>query len=114
MDQRDILKFNQHVSLLGRTRTEIPFMLGVAGSDGLPFVYTDPRKLDSKKVLSLINSAVDKRIFRGKLKRRDDGLIEFWAQNEAAAQIIVEVLSDGLMGQVPEVERALVQITTAG
>lgn len=113
MEQLDILKFNQHISLLGRTRTEIPFMFGLGGADGLPFLYTDPKKLDSKKVLELIQGAKDKRISRGTIKRREDGLIEFWAKDENAARLLVSALSDGLMGQIPELERAMVQITSA-
>ena len=112
MEQIDIIKFNQNITLLGRTRQEVPFMFGVAGSDGLPFVYTEPQKLDRKKVMSLIKSSVDKRIYRGKVTRRDDGLIMFWAPNETAAQIMVAAFADGLLGQIPELERALVQLSS--
>ncbi|MGC6507194.1 MAG: hypothetical protein ACON4U_02215 [Myxococcota bacterium] len=109
MKQIDILKVNQHLSLLGRTRSEIPFMFGLVGSDGLPFLYTDPKKLDTKKILELIKTAKDKRISKGKIKRREDGLLEFWAQDEMAARLLVDALSEGLMGQMPELERAMVQ-----
>ena len=109
MQQIDILKVNQHIGLLGRTRSEIPYMFGPAGADGLPFLYTDPKKLDTRIVLELINVAKDKRISRGTITRREDGLLQFWAPNEVAARVLVDALSEGLMGQMPELERAMVQ-----
>ena len=113
MTPKEILTIRNHMALIGRTRQHIAFLYVLSDGDGLPFLLTDPRKINSLQLLDATENASDPRYIKGRITRAPEGLLSFVVPQktkETVAQRLIQDLVKGFAGQIPSLQNALVQV----
>ena len=110
MTPKEILTIRNHMTLIGRTRSHIPFLYVPKDENGIPLLRTDPEEIDSMSYLEVIQTASDPRAVRGSIQKNESGLFVFVVQEGTDASYVSNLLRDlkeGMGGQLPSLSNVL-------
>ena len=110
MTPQEILTIRNHMTLIGRTRSQIPFLYIPKDEDGIPLLRTDPEEIDAMTYLEVIQTASDPRAVRGRIQKKENGLFVFVVQAGVDPSYIANFLRDlkeGMAGQLPTLSYAM-------
>ena len=75
MTPQEVVHIKNTLSLLGRTRSSIPFLYCSSGEEGLPVLLVAPKRLDPEAIFHLTQNARSKKFVRGFISRRKTKLL---------------------------------------
>jgi len=81
----------QTLSLVGRTRAQVPFFYCAAAADGDPVLLVAPEELDEDTILALVSGARRKRFVRGEISRDPAGLLLFRGAGRGLPQLTADL-----------------------
>ncbi|MFT4979822.1 MAG: hypothetical protein ACI8S6_005734 [Myxococcota bacterium] len=115
MDLHEAARLKRKLSLIGRTRTELPFLYTPAGPDGSPLLLVDAPRIDPATILALTREARSRDFVRGEVSREPEtGRLLFFVRSGGAEGLtrFVEHLGGFLAEMVPVLGAAKVRPAT--
>mgnify|MGYP000478975447 CR=1 FL=1 len=109
MTPQEVVHIKNTLSLLGRTRSKIPFLYCPAGEEGLPVLLVAPKRLDPEAIFHLTQNARSKNFVRGFISRRKTKLL-FTIERGDPASLVVD-LGGILDEQIPGLRLAQLKPT---
>lgn len=108
MKPQEVAHIKNTLSLLGRTRSTIPFLYCSAGEEGSPVLLVDPKRLDPEAIFHLAQNARNKRFVRGFISRRKAKLL-FTIERGDPASLVAD-LGGILDEQIPGLRLAQLKV----